>query len=113
MAGQNWGTCRGENFQIHSIYIDNTPIKSGQKIGLKYDSNFWLSRYQGSVLKGYGMNMPCPGSIFTRSDTIGCVYETWSISKAKEWLMNNNEIIRHGDLVNIHGLNECFIFKHM
>jgi len=110
MAGQNWGTCRGEHFQIESIYRDNTPIKSGQKIGLKYDSNYWLSRYQGSVLKGYGMNMPCPGSTFTRSDTIGCVYETWSISKANG---KTNEIIRHGDLVDIPGLNQCFIFKHM
>ena len=114
MAGNPYANmdnkCKGELFQIQSIYVNKTPIKSGQKVGLKYESNYWLSRYQGSVLDGYGMNMPCPNKIFTRSDITSCIYETWSISKTNG---KNNEVIRHGDLVDIPGLAQCFIFKKM
>jgi len=109
MAGQKAGSCNSELFQIQSIYADK-PIKSGQKVGLRYESNYWLSRYKGEVDEGYGMNMPCPNKVFDPSDLTSCGSEVWSISKTNG---KNNEIIRHGDLVTIRELGTCFIFKKM
>ena len=111
MAGQSGGACNGELFQIQSKYVDKTIIKYNQYIGLKYESNYWLSRYKGSVRDGYGMNMPCPGSSFTSSDINGCTEETWVIRNV-DWTKKGG-IVRHGDLVDIWGIANCFIFKKM
>jgi len=122
MAGQGFESCGSELFQIQSTKVDKTLIRSGNKIGLKFENNYWLSRYKhnyDSEIDGDETtfnNMPCPHEDFDPSDLTSCGAEVWSISR-RYLFDNDDKIIRHGDLVSFplqpyHSMT-CFIFKNM
>ena len=93
------GRCYGEEFQIIGEGTHGSPIKSGQRIRLRYlhDQNTWM----GCPNNKYCNKRTCPGTtasgtIFTNNRCWGETFKIYARGKA------NGQIIYNGDLVMLY-----------
>ena len=88
MNGNDWNSCSGERFLLYLLsYRYGEPVRSGDRIGLKYGWNFskqtghWLSCWGGS----YCPTRPCPGYSWDSSDDKNCRGEMfWIFSPERQ-----------------------------
>jgi len=108
------GRCWGEDFQIIGEGTTHNPIKSGQRIRLRYlrEHNAWM----GCSLNNRCDKRPCPGTTaqggdFTNDRCWGEIFRIYARGRKNGEVIYNGDVVmlyyaRDGKYVSIQGQNE-------
>ena len=109
---KNFGTCGGEKFQIISDGTQGSPIKSGQRIRLRYlvEHNSWM----GCPASNRCDKRPCPGTSLQGKDFNRCggeIFRIYARGRTDGQTIYNGDVVMlyyiyTGRYVSIQGQNE-------